>query len=339
MPVTIPFEIRISKKACACWSAALPPKLECIRIPAAATFYHQYKGSTQFIAQGLFPQSSMAWVTHYLARKPVHFNLKASKEGFILYCILDGLLEYSFGSQHASGQAGHFNLVSCQAFEQQVVLREKCKIFYLFIPPGLLEKFQVTFPIVKKLLDNLGLGGAGQLLEYQTKDTGQMLSVIEPALGMDYSGADANLKIVGFIEKLIITALDLLSVSKIEIKHPIYISNEELIALRLVRSALLSRTELTRPPALEQLSRLANMSEKRLEDCFKSYFQMTMFDFFQAARMEAIYRAICRGERTLSQICWEFNYQDYSSFSAAVKKKLGRNPRQILRTELLAGGS
>jgi AraC-like DNA-binding protein len=92
---------------------------------------------------------------------------------------------------------------------------------------------------------------------------------------------------------------------------------------------LLKHLQQPSPPTLKQLARFAGTNEKKLEEIFRSRHGITVYDFFQNARMRIIYRKLTETVVPLQDLAEEFGYTDYSSFSYAVKKRFSLSPREL----------
>src|SRR6186997_1806535 len=86
------------------------------------------------------------------------------------------------------------------------------------------------------------------------------------------------------------------------------------------------------PPTLKQLTKFAGTNEKKLEDIFRTRHGITVYDFFQNARMKIIHLKLTETAIPLQDLAEEFGYTDYSSFSYAVKKRFSAGPRELRRS-------
>lgn len=89
------------------------------------------------------------------------------------------------------------------------------------------------------------------------------------------------------------------------------------------------------PPTLQQLAKFAGTNEKKLEDIFRHRQGITVYDFFQNARMKIIYRKLTETDIPLQDVAEEFGYTDYSSFSYAVKRRFSAGPRELRKKSSL----
>lgn len=89
------------------------------------------------------------------------------------------------------------------------------------------------------------------------------------------------------------------------------------------------------PPTLKQLAKFAGTNEKKLEDIFRCRHGITVYDFFQNARMKIIHRKLTETAIPLQDLAEEFGYTDYSSFSYAVKKRFSAGPRELRKNSNL----
>jgi len=333
MPVQLPFEIRISKKNPLTWSKVLPKFLQDYRIGNTPLFYYEHKRSGHIIVQEIYRNGSSAWLNHYLVRSASSFHLKSNLSGVMLYYSFSGSVEYLNKASHNRCSGGQFNMIPDKSFHHEVVLNDASSSFLLFIPDEVLKKFERTFPLVNFFLSKITTPTLEENTIGVIKDDGRLNTAIMEILHSEHHSDSILRQMSKIIDKIITISLDLATTSLVFNKTISRLDKNGISGLKNVRKELLNNLCEWRPPALSVLARLALMSEKKLEDIFKATFNITMFDFYQNARMEEIYRDLCEYDSTLPEIAEHYNYRDYSSFSAAVKKRFGKSPREIRKLE------
>lgn len=100
--------------------------------------------------------------------------------------------------------------------------------------------------------------------------------------------------------------------------------------LYYARELLLSR--LGDPPMFRELSLLCGLNEFKLKKGFKQLFGKTVMAFVNDARLDAALLAIYTGEKTITEIAYEFGYSHSQHFHRAFKQRFGKTPKSILKS-------
>jgi AraC-like DNA-binding protein len=332
MTIRLPFEISNSKKQVATWDRVLPKSLMKYRIWNSTLYYAGLGRSGHVISQRLHQKSFSVWLNHYLFEGNTGFNIKSVENCLILYYMLDGSLQYRNGCQHNKTEAGHFNMISGNAFNYELIPDGECSVFMLFLPAEMLISYRQTFPIVDNLLATLSGAKKETFLEYDIADDGPLRYFVTRMLPASNRGPEYENFYPATVDGIIMTVLDQLTNAVLASDDISGLRKEDISVVKSIRACLLDKILELRAPKVQLLSRMVGLGEKKLESAFKRVYKITMFDFFQVARMEAIYRALSDMEKTLAEIATKFHYEDYSSFSAAVKKKFGKSPREVRKT-------
>lgn len=106
-----------------------------------------------------------------------------------------------------------------------------------------------------------------------------------------------------------------------------------------IRASLLVAIQKSSPPPLSQLAMAVAHCGRTLQIIFKEHFGLSMMEYFIGARMEAILRQIIWTEKPLQIIALEFGYQDYSTFSNAVRRWWAVSPRVLRKSRTLPARS
>jgi AraC-like DNA-binding protein len=96
--------------------------------------------------------------------------------------------------------------------------------------------------------------------------------------------------------------------------------------LLLVRTAVLS--DLSNPPKLEQLARMAGMSETKMSDLFKQVFGHSIYNYFQQARMEEAAFLLKHGGVSVSEAGFRLGFTNMSHFARLFEKHIGLKPKR-----------
>jgi AraC-like DNA-binding protein len=93
---------------------------------------------------------------------------------------------------------------------------------------------------------------------------------------------------------------------------------------------LLTRNVLQTPPSIQQLAKIAAISESKLKKDFKTMYSFPIYEYFQKARMHAAQDKLLTGKFSVKEVAMELGYSNLSNFTIAFKKEFGMLPSQLL---------
>lgn len=94
-----------------------------------------------------------------------------------------------------------------------------------------------------------------------------------------------------------------------------------------IREAVIQVTgDLSQRMTIRQLSRIAGMNSRSFQDCFKSIYGKTIFDYVQDLRMARARELLKTTDLDLQGIAELCGYREKSNFSFAFKKTAGIAP-------------
>jgi AraC-like DNA-binding protein len=93
---------------------------------------------------------------------------------------------------------------------------------------------------------------------------------------------------------------------------------------------LLTRNVLQTPPSIQQLAKIAAISESKLKKDFKTMYSVPIYEYFQKARMHAAQDKLLTGKFSVKEVAMELGYSNLSNFTIAFKKEFGMLPSQLL---------
>ncbi|HEX6426827.1 MAG TPA: AraC family transcriptional regulator [Niastella sp.] len=93
---------------------------------------------------------------------------------------------------------------------------------------------------------------------------------------------------------------------------------------------LLTRNVLQTPPSIQQLAKIAAVSESKLKKDFKTMYSFPIYEYFQKARMHAAQDKLLTGKYSVKEVAMELGYSNLSNFTIAFKKEFGMLPSQLL---------
>jgi AraC-like DNA-binding protein len=83
-------------------------------------------------------------------------------------------------------------------------------------------------------------------------------------------------------------------------------------------------------PKIENLARMAFMSESKLKKLYKRAFGMGLYEYYQKNRMHKAKELLHSGKYTISQVGSMLGYQNLSNFSASFKKEFNFTPSDFI---------
>lgn len=84
------------------------------------------------------------------------------------------------------------------------------------------------------------------------------------------------------------------------------------------------------PPPIQQLARIASVSESKLKKDFKTLFNSPIYEYYQKARMHVAREKLLTGEFSVKEVAMELGYANLSNFTVAFKKEFGELPSRLL---------
>lgn len=106
---------------------------------------------------------------------------------------------------------------------------------------------------------------------------------------------------------------------------------EEIQRLKEVERVLLK--DLSEPPGIVKLAKIAAMSESKLKTYFKEYYGTTIYQYFQKHRMQKAKAMLVSKKYKLSQVSMELGYENTSSFKKAFQKVFDQLPGEVVNNE------
>ncbi|UPK68059.1 helix-turn-helix transcriptional regulator [Chitinophaga filiformis] len=208
------------------------------------------------------------------------------------------------------------------SIDHELRIHEHSQLFLLYIPTEMMCGYKETFPNITEILSWSSDSEIVAFNAHNIEDDGRVGRLVSEFFPAGKVTGQFGPKL---IEKILLSALDQL----LPLPDESWTGSQFPSAIKVVRSVILEHLYERRPPSLEVLARKVGLNNRVLQTVFKQYCSTTMLDFYQNARMEAIYRALYDRNRSLQEIADSFNYEDYSTFSAAIKRKWGRSPREL----------
>ena len=110
-------------------------------------------------------------------------------------------------------------------------------------------------------------------------------------------------------------------------KNPYFISADDEERIRYAREIL--KTEMTDPPNLIELSKLAGLGVGKLKKGFKAVYGKSAFNCLHEDRMERAHHLLSERRMNVSEVAWEVGYINVGHFGSAFYKQFGIRPKDF----------
>jgi AraC-like DNA-binding protein len=104
------------------------------------------------------------------------------------------------------------------------------------------------------------------------------------------------------------------------------IHKDDVEKLFLIRTAIL--TDLSLPPSLPKLAKMAGLGETKMKDLFKQVFGDTIYNYYQQARMEEAAFLLKHGGLSVSETGYHLGFSNLSHFGRLFEKYHGNKPKK-----------
>ena len=98
--------------------------------------------------------------------------------------------------------------------------------------------------------------------------------------------------------------------------------------------SILTENIYKQPPPIQQLAKIASVSESKLKKDFKTMFKSPIYEYYQKARMQVARDKLLTGEFSVKEVAMELGYANLSNFTVAFKKEFGVLPSRLLRHQV-----
>lgn len=291
--------------------------------------YYAYSESFGYlICQQISNHSYTGWLTHFILSKSVEMKISSNVDDLLMYYTIKGNLYYVFDNQESLSSEHHLNLVVSRKLKSIIRFKNPgiYSALHIHVPIAGLQELSESFPVVSIFLDKAENGQAVPLLDHNMAAHGRLRNIVEDICERQLPNIAGEKYREQKIGELIIESLDMLTRYLTDTNG---LSTADHERGEKTEVHLLNHLHQPSPPTLRQLARFAGTNEKKLEDIFKLRHGVTVYDFFQNARMSIIYRKLTESTIPLQDLADEFGYTDYSSFSYAVKKRFSLSPREL----------
>jgi AraC-like DNA-binding protein len=112
-------------------------------------------------------------------------------------------------------------------------------------------------------------------------------------------------------------------------RAPLSLTRSQLGRVELARNILDSSLDVT--PGAAQLARQVGLNRNQLSYGFRALFDMTVYDYHLARRLEAAWEMLAVGEKQIAEIALTVGYRHQTSFATAFRAHFGVSPKDVAR--------
>lgn len=98
---------------------------------------------------------------------------------------------------------------------------------------------------------------------------------------------------------------------------------------KLLEAKSIIANNISKPPTLNELSKLIGLNNNKLKKNFKELFGVPVFKFLQEERLNKAYELLSQSEMRVQEVAWFVGYESLSSFSNAFYEKFGIRPTAL----------
>ena len=102
--------------------------------------------------------------------------------------------------------------------------------------------------------------------------------------------------------------------------------------LLMIRDKIIS--DLSVPPVLRELARMAAMSETKLKQLFKQTFGSTIYNYYQQARMQEAAFLLKQGRHSVADVGYELGFSNLSHFSRLFERHYRLTPKRFSNSQV-----
>lgn len=113
-------------------------------------------------------------------------------------------------------------------------------------------------------------------------------------------------------------------------------SNPSSDRIRMVCEYLLQHYR--KPVTLQEVAKMANMTEKAFCRFFKKSTQKTLFQFIAELRISYACKLLLTGEYSVGEVCFESGFNNLSNFNRVFKRTTGQTPKEYQRAMVFVTG-
>lgn len=305
----------------------LPANFQRYALPGARQYINQNNISS-LLLQVIYQGDCQALLSHYLIKHPCTLKVTTHTSEPIIYYIVAGGFHYRYQQLMGLAVTGQANMITASVKDNELVFIRSGTYIVLsvIVPMKMLATYTDSFPIVTAIQQAVAESYPEPILRvnisaYQLLDS-IVYDILEPKWNSTARIIQVRLKIFEFVT----TILYLFSNYQETVNETTIKDTDK---IKIVTEALQQYIHAPIPPRLKVLARLAAVTERKLEDIFRTVYDSSIRVYFNELRLKAMHHEIVTESISLKDIAIAYGYRDYSTFSAAIKRKFGKSPLEL----------
>lgn len=126
------------------------------------------------------------------------------------------------------------------------------------------------------------------------------------------------------VQELIYLLFEKLQKRENHTHNPVH--RDDVEKLSVIRTAILA--DLSTPPVLPELAKMAGFGETKMKEMFKQVFGDTIYNYYQHARMEEAAYLLKHGGLSVSEVGYQLGFANLSHFGRLFEKHHGSKPKK-----------
>lgn len=245
---------------------------------------------------------------------------------------LDGMCAYKplqHGDYSIQIPCGYCNMLYCSSVKERVVyFNRNTKIFEIYLKPTAYKTFlgkehEAAF---KKLDEAMSNGSSFILWDKSKFIPPHIRSRINDIIQCTYQG---DIQKTFLESKLTVLLIDFLMGTQVSNKSSTTTKVLHTDYLALVKVEAHIRKNLKYSLKISDLAEIAGFNSTKLKRDFKKVYDITIFKYITALRMEVAKSLILQDDVTIAQAAYEVGYANPQHFTTAFKRTMGYLPRAL----------
>lgn len=271
---------------------------------------------------------------HYTLKEELHLKRKAPPENYDLISIVfnsneipaDVTPDRQTAIQFLKSNGSSIQIAS-SALSTETIFPANVEVYFGVV--GIKRQVLASMLSLDKVSGPLDmiLHGNG-LFFYHEKMHPEVLRTLKQITEIDDQLKLSSLYYKIKIQELIYLLFDKLLTRGGETQSPI--NKADIDKLSAIRTAMLA--DLSQPPELKALARMAGMSETKMKQLFKQTFGDTIYNYYQTERMREAGFLLKHGGYSVSEVGYHLGFSNLSHFSRLFEKHYGITPKKYTST-------
>jgi AraC family transcriptional regulator len=273
------------------------------------------------------------WILHERARE-YHWS---GVGNLSIKTFFTGRAEYKVGcGYHAVDERSYLVLNEGQQYTININSRKEVESFCLFFAPGFAEQVRRSISLrAKRLLDD-PWGGTPEPLHFFEKNylhDGTLSPAIR-RLRNSYAASSPE-RLLEEFHDIVERLLSVQGVTLEETKRfdNVRAATREELYRRVCRARDYASALFAESVTLEDLARVACLSQNHLLRTFRQAFGVTPHQFLTHRRLEEARRLLAESDLSVTEICLSVGFQSFSSFSTLFRNRFGVSPSEFRKSK------